>query len=1104
MPFEDSEVRKCIRDFEFKQLFINNLGWDNYNSRLFNIQIDGKNFELQPFAQKRGMAVFLCESRSSDEIPDYPLRLKIDRQVSRTTFEHIIIYVDYGKTRQIWQWVRKQLGRPAASREQSYYNGQRGDLLIQKLRVISFSLEEEEGLTVSDVTKRARRAFDVERVTKRFYDIYKREHALFVKSIRGMKSDSNRTWYASVMLNRLMFIYFIQKKRFLDDDPDYLRDKLKTIQELKGKNKFLSFYRHFLVRLFHEGLGSRFRSAELDSLIGKVPYLNGGLFELHELERGNAGIEIPDEAFQRLFDFFDAFQWFLDDRPLKTDSEINPDVLGYIFEKYVNQREMGAYYTKDDITEYMARSVVIPFLFDAITKVGLSKDQLADQIKGILQDNPDRYLDQVVRKGIFTESGSLISIPEEIAPGLQDPKKREKWNSTARAEFQIERSDGISSESWREYIARRRYLLTIREKIANEEVGSISDFITYGLNIRQFAEDFIRLCDKPSLLSSIYTSLRTIRVLDPTCGSGAFLFQSLNVLEPLYEACLEQMEKFVIDTNVERKEEDKTQVSAFAGILSEIEKHPNRRYFIFRSIILSNLFGVDIMQEATEICKLRLFLKLVAQIEPDFTKPNFGLEPLPDIDFNIRCGNALVGFLTFEQVRASITSGQLKFGNEEILRKVESKAEAADASYVRFRDLQNQPLTDDKEIRSAKRDLQEKLQNLEKELDAYLAIDYGVNLTKKESFSKWLECYKPFHWFIEFYSIMKSGGFDVVIGNPPYLESREVDYSPRGFRCEGTRAIHAMCIERSLSLLQLSGSISMIVPLSIVSTQRMKVIQDMIEADHDAWYSNFAWRPGKLFDTVNRALTIYVAIPNKIGRAYSTNYQKWNSEDRELLFHLIRYCEIPRNRPYFWAPKLGDPIEQLILRKLLSVNTTVANFCFDSDYLIYRKSTGGLYWKVFTDFAPLFRVNGKRGSSSRETSFAVTRASHVRPLIAVLSSDIYWWFYTISTNLRDLNANDIETFPLPEKTLDDAELSKLGTKYLVDLKENSTMLVRQQKRTGKTETQSFKIQKSKPIIDKIDQALAQYYGFSDEELDFIRNYDIKFRMSDSVDESDEE
>jgi hypothetical protein len=94
-----------------------------------------------------------------------------------------------------------------------------------------------------------------------------------------------------------------------------------------------------------------------------VPYLNGGIFMPHQVEQlYGKTISIPDKAFENLFGFFDAYHWHLDERPLKADNEINPDVLGYIFEKYINQKQMGAYYTKEDITGYISQNTVIPFL----------------------------------------------------------------------------------------------------------------------------------------------------------------------------------------------------------------------------------------------------------------------------------------------------------------------------------------------------------------------------------------------------------------------------------------------------------------------------------------------------------------------------------------------------------------------------------------------------------------------------------------------------------------------------------------------------------------------------------------------------------------------
>lgn len=287
----------------------------------------------------------------------------------------------------------------------------------------------------------------------------------------------------------------------------------------------------------------------------------------------------------------------------------------------------------------------------------------------------------------------------------------------------------------------------------------------------------------------------------------------------------------------------------------------------------------------------------------------------------------------------------------------------------------------------------------------------------------------------------------------------------------------------------------MIVPLALVSTQRMTIVQNLLERGRDCWYANFSWRPGKLFDTVNRALTIFVTTrPANNGKSFTTGYLKWNSESRNVLIPSLMYAHCPRDRGVFWAPKIGRSREQSILGKCLEVKETLGDFSSRSNHFVYYRTTGGLYWKVFTDFAPKFYINGIAGSSSRETNFSLAKKEHVTAAIAVLSSDVFWWWYTITSNMRDLNPSDWRNFPVPKSAMDDPEIQNLGAEYIADLERNSTMLVRNQRSTGRTETQSFKVQKSKPIIDQIDKALARHYHFSDEETDFIVNYDIKYRV----------
>ena len=164
-------------------------------------------------------------------IPDYATRRKIQKQVAKSVHEHFIIYTDAEKTTDIWQWVKREQGKPDACREHRYNrNEQSGDSLIEKLRTIAFSFAEEEDITLIDVTGRVRAGFDVEKVTKKFYDHFKKEHDAFLKFLNGIPDEEMQRWYVSVMLNRLMFIYFIQKKGFLDNNEDYLHTKLTESQ----------------------------------------------------------------------------------------------------------------------------------------------------------------------------------------------------------------------------------------------------------------------------------------------------------------------------------------------------------------------------------------------------------------------------------------------------------------------------------------------------------------------------------------------------------------------------------------------------------------------------------------------------------------------------------------------------------------------------------------------------------------------------------------------------------------------------------------------------------------------------------------------------------
>ena len=652
MPIQIDEIRPYLHSFDFTGLFVEGLGWNNYSTGPMNISVKDRNYTLKPIAEKANFVVFECDSSADTNVPEYPVRRKIESEVAKRAYEHLIIYVEPERRGQIWQWVKRESGKPAAFREYTFPAGQTD--LLQRLREVAFSLDEEaRGIGIADVTSRVRAALDVEKVTKRFYERFRTELTAFGGFVDGITAQGDRDWYASLMLNRMMFIYFVQKQGFLDGDADYLRNRLRMVKSKSGGGRFQQFYRIFLLRLFHEGLGQREadRAPDLAPLLGKVPFLNGGLFDQHDLERDNPDISIPDEAFERVFEFFDGYRWHLDERPGQADNEINPDVLGYIFEKYINQKQMGAYYTKEDITGYISRNTVIPFLFDAAKKECPVAFRTEGGVWRLLQDDPDRYIYPAVGHGVTWNSrqadnpqriSSSYKLPPDIAVGITDVAQRGGWNKPAPEEF------ALPTETWREVVARRQRHAEVRGKLAAGDVQNVNDLITLNLDIEQFAKDVIVQSEGPELLRAFWHALHGtegingrpgVSVLDPTCGSGAFLFAALNVLEPLYTACMEGMRGFVDDLDHTGRPHSPHIYSDFKTVLERMRKHPSECYFILKSIVLDNLYGVDIMEEAVEICKLRLFLKLVAQLETYDQ-----VEPLPDIDFNIRAGNTLVGF----------------------------------------------------------------------------------------------------------------------------------------------------------------------------------------------------------------------------------------------------------------------------------------------------------------------------------------------------------------------------------------------------------------------------------------------------------------------------
>jgi len=1098
MTLSAAVVRHYLKEFELEKLFIEELGWDRHAGAL-EVPIDGQIYTLSSFAEKRGAQVFQCQPDGEGKIPEYATRRKIERQVTKSAYEHVIIFVDGGRSKQVWQWVAREPDQPVRYRELHFTPGQQtGEVIYQKLQAIEFPFSDEESIDLFEVTRRLKDAVPRDTVTKKFYDQFKREHAAFLKFIKGITELADKEWYASLMLNRLMFVYFIQKKGFLDGNTKYLQDRLEKVQSRKGKDKFHSFYNYFLLCLFHQGFSRQPEHRELDDdlkdLLGDVPYLNGGLFDVHELEEKHPKIDIPDEAFEKLFAFFDQYEWHLDTRPLQNDKEINPDVLGYIFEKYINQKQMGAYYTKEDITDYISKNTIIPYLCDAAEKKCAVAFEPGSAVWRLLADDPDRYLYPAVRHGVIDEYGEMIPLPEQIAAGVKDVGKRDGWNRAAEPPY------ALPTETWREHVARRERCLEVREKLQEGKIHQINDLITFNLNIRQFAEDVIVGCEGPELLRAFWQAIRKVTVLDPTCGSGAFLFAALNILEPLYAACLDRMQAFADDLERSGERHDPRKFSDFRKVLAETNKHPNVAHFILKSIIVGNLYGVDIMEEAVEICKLRLFLKLVAQV--DKVK---NLEPLPDIDFNIRPGNTLVGFATLKDVKGTILG---KLADDELkaeVKRIVEEAEIVDKAYRKFQEMQTNFAMDARAFADAKRSLRERLNKLAAELNRYLAGEYGVKSDKPKEFDKWRSSHQPFHWFAEFFGIMRSGGFDVVIGNPPYVEYSKIrkTYTVRDYFTLSCGNLYTFVLERCKHLVASRGRLGLIVPLSVLCTDRMGPARRLLE-QRDAWLSAFDMRPSSLFEGVAQRLCILLqgrTVPKTSRSLFTGGYRRWSPEERPTLLaqtRLVRSDWSAKDAPIF---KASSELELRIRKKISGPSLEQISDERAKPIYVHRICR---YFVKALDFVPHFRsATGEKGKSEDYKPFRF-EASQRGTVLSLLNSSLFYWHWRGLGDGFHCGYGDVYRMPYAATFEADTSeaLGNVAAELLDSLKESSRRKAIKTKR-GEIEYQEFYPASCKPIIDEIDVALARHYRFSPDELDFVINYDAKYRVGLDDSEDDE-
>lgn len=783
--------------------------------------------------------------------------------------------------------------------------------------------------------------------TEHFYAAFKSEYTPFFAAIEGVSDETARKDYATCLLKRLIVLYFLQQQGLFNGDRCYLSSLLHQLRQQQGHDLF---YRHVLLPLFQQ---------QHDQPLACLETMKH-LFHTHALEEKASTLHIPDAAFTRLFAFLDSYHWTLDRQTIpeqagrRTTSDratLTPDILTHLFEEHLNQKQMGAYYTGADVSGYIAQNTIIPYLFTTLAQHSPETFQAEAPVWQLLQEQPDRYIPRSLRN-----------------------------------------TEHLPKETEREYQTRCMRYAALQQVLREGSVCNIHDLVSYNLDLQCFARDAIQSCQKPEPLLMLFGTLERLTILDPTCGSGAFLFAALDVLTPLYTLCLERLSSL-----------DDAHSATLRPLLERVARYPSPHTFALASIIGHNLYGVDLMEGAIELCKLRLFLALAAHVhDPE--------ELRQPPDFHVYQGNVLVDFT-------------------------------------------------------------------------------------------WQKVYP---------AVMQRGGFDIILGNPPYIEysqSRK-HYVVTGYEQSSCGNLYAAVIERVLTLCHPGQSyLGLIVPLSICSGERFQALRARLtHALQQLWLANFEIFPCRLFDGAFQRLSLLIARHGDSSgcKLHVTRIQRWYAPERPHLLDLITYTPVRYAVKPQVFPKLATPLQEIILCKLLEKagGTSIAQVHQHqrtTHFVYYQEATN--YWTKAVCHVPFYKKNGLVREPSHGRFLFFHDETTAQTIMALMNSSLFYlWFATYSDGFH-LSHALVTGFPLGMDLFQVHELAQLSQQLEEDIlvharfsTRNTRCEHRQNHERHLIELAEYHMGYSKPLLDQIDQVLARYYNLNEKEHDFIINYDIKYRM----------
>ncbi|MCL2634606.1 MAG: N-6 DNA methylase [Oscillospiraceae bacterium] len=318
--------------------------------------------------------------------------------------------------------------------------------------------------------------------------------------------------------------------------------------------------------------------------------------------------------------------------------------------------------------------------------------------------------------------------------------------------------------------------------------------------------------------------------------------------------------------------------------------------------------------------------------------------------------------------------------------------------------------------------------------------------------------------------------FDFILGNPPYVEDKKSKIVPK----VKYGNVYANVLQNSVDLLNDNGKMSFIIPISYVSTQRMSKVREHIEQNTSLQkVLNFADRPSCLFLGVHQKLTILIAEKGGEDHAvYTSGYNYWYKEERGALFSKAALIENPFvNNAYY--PKLNNAIEVRLFKKIhTDENKGILALEQQGESNIFLNMRACFWIKAFS-FA--FESKEYKGFS-----FDEDKKWHI---LALLNSSLFWWYWVVVSDCWHITRKELNGFFVPMKIFESTELAELSQLLETELERTKVAI------NTKQANFEYKHRLCRDVIDRIDDCIATYYKLTSREVEYIKNFEKKYRES---------